>query len=82
MCYRVISGTERGMLMNRGTVVEQSRSINFLQQRKDAMQTWWEYAIGIKQHPLPKHPLVQVVQHYDHTILFARTFPVLLRAIV
>ena len=52
---RVISGTERGMLMNRGTVVEQSRTINFLQQRKDAMHTWWEYAIGNKSS-LPKTP--------------------------
>jgi len=52
---KVISGTERGMLMNRGTVVEQSRTINFLQQRKDAMHTWWEYAVGNKSS-LPKTP--------------------------
>ena len=57
---RVISGTERGMLMNRGTVVEQSRTINFLQQRKEAMHTWWEYAVGIKQQTLPKTPTLAV----------------------
>nr|CAB3263333.1 uncharacterized protein LOC108950788 [Phallusia mammillata] len=56
------TGTERGLLSNTGTVVEGSSLVNFMEQRRKAMQTWWEYAANTKQRNTPAQQRVKVVE--------------------
>ncbi|XP_076804370.1 uncharacterized protein LOC143448475 isoform X2 [Clavelina lepadiformis] len=56
------AGTERGLLMQRGAVVEGSSSVNFLEQRIIAMYTWWEYAANGKQRNTPSQQKLKVVE--------------------
>ncbi|XP_078481870.1 uncharacterized protein LOC144742689 isoform X1 [Ciona intestinalis] len=61
-CHRQTAGIERGLLTVGGVVVEGSSSINFLDQRKKAMRTWWEYAANTRQRATPSQQKVKVVE--------------------